>query len=104
MTKKTSPIEKHREKDIKLCREELLAIIKDPITNATALRAKVDAIKTLGRFHHALQVEKVTAKAEATQIQGQAQQLPPDVKARVDKEIDAVLGRGTAIQDTPTLP
>jgi hypothetical protein len=105
MTKKLGPIAKDKEKDIQLCRQELLDIISNIDTataNATALKVKVEAIKSLGRFHHALQVEKVTAKADA-KAGAQVQQLPPDVKARVDKEIDAILGRGTEIQDTPVM-
>lgn len=101
-TKKPSPIEEHKVADLILGRQELIDVINAESTNATMVKCKIEAIKLLARMHHALQVDKVVAKATATQAQ--AQTLPPDVKARVDKEINEVLGRGTAVQDTATLP
>jgi len=89
--KKPNPIEKHKDKDLKLCREKLLEIINDSGNNATALKAKVDAIKTLGRFHHALQPDKVQAKAVAQQIQAQAvEKLTAEEEAHIDSILNSI--------------
>ena len=67
MTKKPSPISDHKEKDVKLMRKILLAIIKDD--NAPK-KEVTEACKLLMRAHHALQIDKsITAKATAQQAQ-----------------------------------
>lgn len=66
MTKKKSPIETHKEKDLILGRDELLKIINANAPNATAVKNKIEAIKLLARMHKALQVDKIIAKADAT--------------------------------------
>jgi hypothetical protein len=89
--KKTNPIEQHKNKDLKLCREKLLEIIQGDNDNATALKAKVDAIKTLGRFHHALQPDKVQAKAVAQQIQAQkVEKLTAEEEAHIDSILSSI--------------
>jgi hypothetical protein len=95
MTKKTNPIEKHKEDDLKLGREKLLEVINREATNATMVKNMIEAVKLLARMHKALQVDKVIAKAEAKA--GVAQiQLPPDEMAQLDAEVEEILGRETA--------
>ena len=102
MTKKPSPIEKEKEKDIKKCRQELIDIIDNIDTataNSTALKVKVEAIKSLGRFHHALQVDKTTVKADA-KAGAQAQQLAPEDAKKLQAEVEEILGRVPAAEAT----
>ena len=67
MTKKKITIDEHKELDVRMCRDELVALIQSiPLTaNASALKVKVEAIKSLGRFHHALQIDKTVVNANA---------------------------------------
>ena len=104
MTKKPSPIEKEKDKDIKKCRQELLDIIDNIDTataNSTALKVKVEAIKSLGRFHHALQVDKTTVKADA-KAGAQANQLPPEEEKKLQAEVEEILGRTATAEATLT--
>jgi len=106
MTKKISPIDKHKEKDLNLGRNKLLSVINavDPSTaNATAVKNMIESVKLLARMHKALQVDKIVAKAEAKQIQQQAQQLSPEDSARIQEEVREILGRNTAAEITTPL-
>ena len=85
MSKKKSPIEVHKEKDLILGREELLKIINADADNATAVKNKIEAIKLLARMHKGLQVDKtvVNANAQVNALQQQAlakPELKPELK------------------------
>jgi hypothetical protein len=61
-TKKIDFLNKHREKDLKLIRSKLLAVLETDPQNATEVKAVVEAGKLLARMHHALQVDKTVQK------------------------------------------
>jgi hypothetical protein len=103
MTKKLSPIEKHKTADLILGREELLKLIEADAPNATAQKVKVEAIKLLARMHKALQVDKVVATATANAQQAQ-QQLAPAEMELIDAEIEEILGRDTTTKDKTLMP
>ena len=96
MTKKPNPIEQDKEPDLIMCREHLVELIKSIAVDASAsaLKVKVEAIKSLGRFHHALQVDKTTIKANAqaaafTKQELVIPQLKPEHKERLANLLDA---------------
>ena len=59
MTKKLVPIGNHKEKDLRLIREEMLKTIKSDTATA---KDKTDASKLLARMHKALQPDKTIEK------------------------------------------
>ena len=61
-----SPIKEHKEKDIIELREALLAIVRE---DSATKKDRIEASKLLARMHHALQVDRVTATANAKQAQ-----------------------------------
>ena len=104
--KKPSPIEEHKTADLILGRDKLLTIIKGDATNATMVKNIIEAVKLLARMHKALQVDKIIATATAKAGAAAAvQQLPPDVQAKLDKEVEEILGRNriTTTEDSGTL-
>jgi len=79
-----------------MCREQLLDIIQTASDSPTAQKAKVEAIKLLARMHHALQVDKTLTVAKSSQS---VSQLSPETKARLEAEIEEILGRNDERND-----
>ena len=90
MTKKLSPIEKHKEKDLILGRDELLKIINSDSPNATAVKNKIEAIKLLARMHKALQVDKTIVKADA-KAGVQTVQISEEREKILDAQVEQLL-------------
>ena len=88
--------------DLKLGREKLLGIINAEATNATMVKNMIEAVKLLARMHKALQVDKVIAKAEA-KAGAAAQQLSPEELAKLEAEVEEILGRERTPEITPTV-
>lgn len=88
MSKKQSPIESHRDKDLKLIREKLLTIINGDIDNATMAKTVVEAGKLLSRMHHALQVDKTVQKISEKESKAfKESPLTPSETANLDELI-----------------
>ena len=79
-----SPIQTHKTKDITEVREVLLEIIR---SDTSKEKDRIEASKLLARMHHALQVDKVTAKATAKQEQTQAAQTLTKIEEEKLKKI-----------------
>ena len=62
MTKKLVPIDHHKEKDLRLIREEMLKTIKSDTATA---KDKTDASKLLARMHKALQPDKTVERVSS---------------------------------------
>jgi len=86
-----SPIKKHKENDITELREVLLEIVR---TDTATKKDRIEASKLLARMHHALQVDRVTATANAGVLQSQISklekpELKPELQERLKKLLDA---------------
>ena len=80
MTKKLVPIDHHKEKDLRLIREEMLKTIKSETATA---KDKTDASKLLARMHKALQPDKIIDKTSLEEKKAQ-QELTDAEKKVVD--------------------
>lgn len=106
MTKKPSPIEEHKEPDIKQIRELQLAImestgeLKCPHCNKTFvhqlvdIKNKIEASKLLSRLHKALQVDRIVATATTTAQQ--AMLVKPELKPELKEKLNKLLNAPTA--------
>jgi len=77
MTKKLVPIGNHKERDLRLIREEMLKTIKSDTATA---KDKTDASKLLARMHKALAPEKIIDKTLLEETKKQQELSEADKK------------------------
>ncbi len=75
MTEKLVPIGNHKEKDLRLIREEMLKTIKSDTATA---KDKTDASKLLARLHNALKPDKVVEKISPEEKKAQEELTDKD--------------------------
>ena len=86
--KKPSPIDQHKDKDLKLIREKLLKVIESEPATATEVKALVEAGKLLARMHHALQIDKAVQKISENKnkaFDATPPKISPELQARIEE-------------------
>jgi hypothetical protein len=90
---KKTPIDTHKDSDIKLMRTTMLKIIKD---EDVTKKDRIEAAKLLARMHHALQVDRTTVKGDTKSGPDIEPEKQEEILDRVDEIINANLyGRKT---------